>query len=86
MDKNEFKSMFGGLFQGADLSGAQIILNNESGGTVINHNHSCSSNEYPHFPLDGNIADGRTLFQQLIDNGTIAPDTAAVSFIDVMGT
>lgn len=85
MDKNEFKSMFGGLFQGADLSGAQIILNNESGGTVINHNHTCYSNEYPHFPLDGNIADGRTVFQQLIDNGFIAPDTDEVSFLYVMG-
>ena len=85
MDKNTFESMFGGLFAGADLTGAQIILNNESGGTVINHNHSCSSNEYPHFPLDGNIADGRTVFQQLIDNGFIAPDTDEVSFLYVMG-
>ena len=52
---------------------------------MINHNHSCSSNEYPHFPLDGNIADGRTVFQQLIDNGFIAPDTDEVSFLYVMG-
>ena len=85
MDKTEFESMFGGLFAGADLTGAQIIVNNECGGTVINHNHSCSSNEYPHFPLDGNIADGRTVFQQFIDNGFIAPDTDEVSFLYVMG-
>ena len=52
---------------------------------MINHNHTCSSNEYPHFPLDGNIADGRTVFQQLIDNGFIAPDTDEVSFLYVMG-
>ena len=85
MDKTEFESMFAGLFAGADLAGAQIIVNNECGGTVINHNHSCSTNEYPHFPLDGNIADGRIVFQQLIDNGFIAADTDEVSFLYVMG-
>ncbi len=85
MDKNTFESMFGGLFAGADLTGAQIILNNESGGTVINHNHSCSSNEYPHFPLDGRPSEGKMVFQQLIDSGFIAADTDEASFLYIMG-
>ena len=85
MDKNTFESMFGGLFAGADLTGAQIILNNESGGTVINHNHSCSNNEIPHFPLDGRPSEGKMVFQQLIDSGFIAADTDEASFLYIMG-
>ena len=85
MDKNTFESMFGGLFAGADLTGAQIILNNESGGTVINHNHSCPSNEIPHFHLDGRPSEGKMVFQQLIDSGFIAADTDEASFLYIMG-
>lgn len=85
MDKNTFESMFGGLFAGADLTGAQIILNNESGGTVINHNHSCLNNEIPHFPLDGRPSEGKMVFQQLIDSGFIAADTDEASFLYIMG-
>ena len=85
MDKTEFESMFAGLFAGADLTGAQIIVNNECGGTVINHNHSCSNNEIPHFPLDGRPSEGKMVFQQLIDSGFIAADTDEASFLYIMG-
>lgn len=80
MEKSE--AMFRGLFEGANLSGAQVIVNNE--GTVTYHQRGTTDN-MEHFPLDGDVAEGRKVFQQLVDNGFIAKDTDESSFLFVMG-
>ena len=67
MEKSE--AMFRGLFEGANLSGAQVIVNNE--GTVTYHQCGTTDN-MEHFPLEGDVAEGRKVFQQLVDNGFIA--------------
>lgn len=80
MEKSE--AMFRGLFEGANLSGAQVIVNNE--GTVTYHQDGTTDNT-EHFPLEGDVAEGRKVFQQLVDNGFIAKDTDESSFLFVMG-
>ena len=80
MGENE--AMFRGLFDGANLSGAQVIVNNE--GTVTYHQHATTDNA-EHFPLEGDVAAGRKVFQQLVENGFIAKDTDESSFLFVMG-
>lgn len=80
MEKSE--AMFRGLFEGANLSGAQVIVNNE--GTVTYHQRG-TTDTMEHFPLDGDVAEGRKVFQQLVDNGFIAKDTDESSFLFVMG-
>lgn len=80
MEKSE--AMFRGLFEGANLSGAQVIVNNE--GTVTYHQRG-TTDTVEHFPLDGDVAEGRKVFQQLVDNGFIAKDTDESSFLFIMG-
>ena len=80
MEKSE--AMFRGLFEGANLSGAQVIVNNE--GTVTYHQCGTTDN-MEHFPLEGDVAEGRKVFQQLVDNGFIAKDTDESSFLFVLG-
>ena len=46
MGENE--AMFRGLFEGANLSGAQIIVKNE--GTVVYHQHAATAGDIQHFP------------------------------------
>ena len=81
MGENE--AMFRGLFEGANLSGAQIIVKNE--GTVAYHQHAATAGDIQHFPLEGSVAQGRRVFQQLIDEGFIAKDTDENSFMFCMG-
>ena len=81
MGDNE--AMFRGLFEGANLSGAQIIVKNE--GTVAYHQHAATAGDIQHFPLEGDVAQGRRVFQQLIDEGFIAKDTDENSFLFCMG-
>ena len=81
MGENE--AMFRGLFEGANLSGAQIIVKNE--GTVVYHQHAATAGDIQHFPLEGSVAQGRRVFQQLIDEGFIAKDTDENSFMFCMG-
>ena len=81
MGENE--AMFRGLFEGANLSGAQIIVKNE--GTVAYHQHAATAGDIQHFPLEGSVAQGRRVFQQLIDEGFIADDTDENSFMFCMG-
>lgn len=73
MENMESKGMFEGLFKGADLSEAQIIVVNESGGMVINHQHAAHEGGKRHFPLDGDEKQGREVYQQLINERFIAP-------------
>ena len=40
MENGSNKSMFEGLFKGADISGAQIVVVNESGGNVVDNQHA----------------------------------------------
>lgn len=80
MEKSE--AMFRGLFEGANLSGAQVIVNNE--GTVTYHQGGTTDNT-EHFPLEGDVAEGRKVFQQLVDNGFIAKDSDENSFLFIMG-
>ena len=81
MGENE--AMFRGLFEGANLSGAQIIVKNE--GTVAYHQYAATAGDIQHFPLKGDVAQGRRVFQQLIDEGFIAKDTDENSFLFCMG-
>ena len=81
MGDNE--AMFRGLFEGANLSGAQIIVKNE--GTVAYHQHAATAGDIQHFPLEGSVAQGRRVFKQLIDEGFIAKDTDENSFLFCMG-
>ena len=85
MENGSNKSMFEGLFKGADISGAQIIVVNESGGNVVYNQHAAPKGEKTHFPLDGTEAQGREVFQKLIDKKFIAPDSDEESFLFVMG-
>lgn len=85
MENMESKGMFEGLFKGADLSEAQIIVVNESGGTVINHQYAANEGGKRHFPLDGNEKQGREVYQQLINERFIAPDCDEDSFLFIMG-
>ena len=50
MENGSNKSMFEGLFKGADISGAQIIVVNESGGNVVYNQHAAPKGEKTHFP------------------------------------
>ena len=85
MENGSNKSMFEGLFKGADISGAQIVVVNESGGNVVYNQHAAPKGEKTHFPLDGTEAQGREVFQKLIDKKFIAPDSDEESFLFVMG-
>ena len=85
MENESNKSKFEGMFMGANLKGAQIIVANESGGTVVYHQHAAPKVERIHFPLDGTEAQGREVFQKLIDKKFIAPDSDEESFLFVMG-
>ena len=40
MENGSNKGKFEGMFMGANLKGAQIIVANESGGTVVYHQHA----------------------------------------------
>ena len=62
MENGSNKSKFEGMFMGANLNGAQIIVVNESGGTVEYHHHADSKDERIHFPLDGTEAQGREVY------------------------
>lgn len=85
MENMESKGMFEGLFKGADLSEAQIIVVNESGGMVINHQQAAHEGGKRHFPLDGDEKQGREVYQQLINERFIAPDCDEDSFLFIMG-
>ena len=63
MGENE--AMFKGLFEGANLSGAQIIVKNE--GTVAYHQHAATVGDIQHFPLEGSVTQRRLVVQELID-------------------
>ena len=76
MGENE--AMFRGLFEGANLSGAQIIVKNE--GTVVYHQHAATAGDIQQFPVEGSVAQGGRVVQQLIDEGSIAKDTDEYSF------
>ena len=49
MENGSNKSKFEGMFMGANLKGAQIIVANESGGTVVYHQYAAPKVERIHF-------------------------------------
>ena len=57
MENGSNKSKFEGMFMGANLKGAQIIVANESGGTVVYHQHAAPKGKRIHFPLGKRLHD-----------------------------
>ena len=85
MDKEEKMNIARGMFEGADLSHAQIIAFAESGSKIVNQETIVNDEHQKHFPYLNSFDKGIRLFNMLVEGEFISKETESNSFLFLMG-